>query len=103
MALGWQRSTNCAVKGDHLEQGKRPPQPRPINKPSPFRPFKTSPEIIRLAVMLFVRFALSLRQLDDLLHKRCVGVSHEAIRYSFRRFGGCYRPRSVGNTAGTRL
>jgi hypothetical protein len=28
---------------------------------SPFRYFKTSPEIIRLAVMLYVRFPLSLR------------------------------------------
>ncbi len=29
---------------------------------SPFRYFKTSPEIIRLAVMLYVRFPLSLRR-----------------------------------------
>jgi putative transposase len=28
---------------------------------SPFRSFKTSPEVIRLAVMLYVRFPLSLR------------------------------------------
>jgi len=28
---------------------------------SPFRYFKTSPEIIRLAVMMYVRFPLSLR------------------------------------------
>ena len=29
---------------------------------SPFRYFKTSPEIIRLAVMLYIRFPLSLRK-----------------------------------------
>jgi putative transposase len=28
---------------------------------NPFRYFKTSPEIIRLAVMLYIRFPLSLR------------------------------------------
>ena len=36
---------------------------------SPFRYFKTSPEIIRLAVMLYVRFPLSLRNVEDLLHQ----------------------------------
>jgi len=35
-------------------------------KRSPFRYFKTSPEIIRLAVMLYVRFPLSLRNVEDL-------------------------------------
>ena len=34
---------------------------------SPFKYFKTSPEIIRLAVMLYVRFALSLRKVNGLL------------------------------------
>ena len=31
--------------------------------------FKTSPEIIQLAVMLYVRFPLSLRNVGDLLHE----------------------------------
>jgi putative transposase len=31
----------------------------------PFRYFKTSPEVIRLAVMLYVRFPLSLRNVED--------------------------------------
>ncbi len=31
-----------------------------MTKPSPFKYFKTSPEVIRLAVMLYVRFPLSL-------------------------------------------
>ena len=34
-----------------------------------FRYFKTSPEIIQLAVMLYVRFPLSLRNVGDLLHE----------------------------------
>ena len=37
---------------------------------NPFRYFKTSPEIIRLTVMLYVRFPLSLRNVEDLLHER---------------------------------
>ena len=45
------------------------------------RYFKTSPEIIRLAVMLFVRFLLSLRNVENLLHERGLDVSHEAVGY----------------------
>lgn len=56
-------------------------------KPSPFKWFKTSPEIIRLAVMLYVRFPLSLRNVEDLLHERGVDVSHETVRYWWQRFG----------------
>ena len=44
---------------------------------NPFRYFKTSPEIIRLAVMMYVRFPLSLRHVEDLLHERGIEVSHE--------------------------
>ena len=54
---------------------------------NPFRYFKTSPEIIRLAVMLYVRFPLSLRNVEDLLHERGIEVSHETIRSWWNRFG----------------
>jgi putative transposase len=37
---------------------------------SAFRYFSTSPEIIRLAVMTYVRYPLSLRKVEDLLHER---------------------------------
>ena len=40
---------------------------------SPFRNFKTSPEVIRLAVMMYVRFPLSSRNVEDLLHEREIG------------------------------
>ena len=58
-----------------------------MTKQSPFKYFKTSPEIIRLAVMLYVRFPLSLRNVEDLLHERGIEVSHETIRYWWQRFG----------------
>ena len=44
------------------------------------RYFKTSPEIIRLAVMMEVRFPLSLRQVEDLLHEREIDICHETAR-----------------------
>jgi putative transposase len=52
-----------------------------------FRCHNTSPEIIRLAVMLYVRFPLSLRNVEDLLHERGVDVSHETVRFWWLRFG----------------
>ncbi|WP_027260724.1 IS6 family transposase [Sedimentitalea nanhaiensis] len=58
-----------------------------MTNPNPFRYFKTSPEIIRLAVMLYIRFPLSLRNVEDLLHERGVDVSHETVRYWWHRFG----------------
>jgi putative transposase len=58
-----------------------------MNNHSPFRYFKTSPEAIRLAVMLYVRFPLSLRNVEDLLHEQRIDVSHETIRYWWNRFG----------------
>ena len=37
---------------------------------NPFRYFNSSPEIIRLAVTMYVRFPLSPRQVEDLLSER---------------------------------
>jgi transposase-like protein len=38
--------------------------------PSPFIRFNSSPEVIRLVVMMYVRFPLSLRNVEDLLFER---------------------------------
>jgi putative transposase len=53
---------------------------------SPFRYFRTSPEIIRLAVMLYVRYPLSLRNVEDLLQERGIEISHETVRFWWNRF-----------------
>ena len=37
--------------------------------------------------MLYVRFPLSLRNVEDLLHERGIDVSHETIRFWWNRFG----------------
>jgi len=44
---------------------------------NPYRYFKTSPDLIRLA-MIYVRFPLSLPNVEDLLQERGIGISHEA-------------------------
>ena len=49
--------------------------------PNPFRYFKTSPEITRLAVMMYVRFPLSLRQVEDIRHERSIDVCYETVRF----------------------
>ena len=58
-----------------------------MTKRSPFRYFKTSPEIIRLAVMLYIRFPLSLRNVEDMLHERGIDICHETVRFWWHRFG----------------
>lgn len=58
-----------------------------MTKSNPFKGFQSSPEIIRLAVMLYIRFPLSLRNVEDLLHDRGVEISHETVRFWWHRFG----------------
>ena len=58
-----------------------------MEKRDPFKYFKTSQEIIRLAVMLHVRFPLSLRNVEGPLHERGIDVSRETVRYWWHRFG----------------
>ena len=54
---------------------------------NPFRYFNSSPEVIRLAVMMYIRYPLSLRQVEDLLFDRGIDVCHEMIRFWWNRFG----------------
>ena len=56
-----------------------------MTKHSPFCYFKTSPEVIRLAVMMYVRFRLSVRNVEDLLHERGVDVSLTQAATAARR------------------
>ena len=56
-------------------------------KQNPFKYFKTSPEVIRLAVRMYVRFPLSIRNVEDLLHERGIDISYETVRFWWNRFG----------------
>ncbi len=55
--------------------------------PSPFRYFHSSPEVIRLVVIMYVRFPLSLRNVEDLLYERGIDLCHETVRLWWNRFG----------------
>jgi putative transposase len=70
-----------------------------MTKLSPFRYFKTSPEVIRLAVMMYIRFPLSLRNVEDLLHERGIDISHEAVRFWWNRFGPMFAAEIRRNRA----
>ena len=54
---------------------------------NPFRYFNSSPEVIRLAVMMYVRYPLSLRQVEDLLFERGIDICLETLRFWWNRFG----------------
>jgi putative transposase len=61
-----------------------------MTKHSPFRHFKTNSEIIRLAVMMYVRFPSSLRNVEDLLHECGINISYETFRFWWNRFGSLF-------------
>ncbi len=68
---------------------------------NPFRYFNSSPEIIRLAVMMYVRYPLSLCQVEDLLFERGIDICYETVRFWWSRFGPTFaaeiRKRRVQN------
>ena len=70
------------------------------NSPNPFRWFDSSPEVIRLVVMMYVRYPLSLRNVEDLLFERGIDICHETVRLWWNRFGPMFaaevRRRRVG-------
>nr|WP_241656631.1 hypothetical protein [Sphingomonas oligophenolica] len=68
--------------------------PRPRKSQSPFRCFNSSPEVIRLVVMMYVRFPLSLRNVEDLLFERGIDICHETVRMWWNRFGPDVRRRA---------
>ena len=72
------------VRENRLESCRGDPSRRPMKNPS--RYFNSSPEVIRLAVMMYVRFPLSLRQVEDLLFERGIDVCHETVRFWWNRF-----------------
>ena len=53
----------------------------------PLRYFNSSPEVIRLTVMMYIRYPLSLRQVEDLLFERGIDICHETVRFWWNRFG----------------
>ena len=60
----------------------------------PFRYFNSSPEVICLAVMIYIRYPLSLRQVEDILFERGIDICHETVRLWWNRFGPMFPRRS---------
>ena len=57
---------------------------------NPFRYFDSSPAVIRLVVMMYVRYPLSLRNVEDLLFERGIDICHETVWLWWNRFGPMY-------------
>jgi putative transposase len=49
--------------------------------------YRFPPEIIQQAIWLYLRFTLSLRDVEDLLAERGITVSYESIRRWINHFG----------------
>src|ERR1700712_3947407 len=73
---------------------------------SPFRYFHSAPELIREVVMLYIRYPLSLRNVEDLLFERGYDLCHETVRLWWNRFGPMFaadiRRRRVSRMRGFR-
>src|SRR5260370_1727031 len=49
--------------------------------------YRFPPEIIQQAIWLYLRFRLSLRDVEDVLAERCITVSYKSIRRWINHFG----------------
>ncbi len=56
-------------------------------KPISFKRHRFPPEIIRPAIWLYARFALSFRDVEEMLAERGLDVSYETVRRWFGKFG----------------
>lgn len=52
-----------------------------MSRPIAFKCFNTGPETVRLAVVMSVRFLISLPNMEDMLHERGIDASSESIRF----------------------
>jgi len=59
-------------------------------RPNPYRGYRFPREVIAHAVRLYLRFALSFRDVKELLAERGVQVSYETVRRRVAKFGAQY-------------
>lgn len=83
----WRQGDGGQCQRKPVEPGKGPAGLPGMTQRSPFRYLETSPEVIRLAAMLYIRFPLALRNVEELLHERGIEVSHETVRFWWQRLG----------------
>ena len=79
--------------------------PAPIPAAALYRGYRFPPEIISHAVWLYLRFSLSLRDVEELLAERGVTVSYETIGQWVRTFGPVFAQelRRRGRRPGDKL
>ena len=70
---------------------------------NPFRYFKSSPETIPLAVLMYVKYPLSLRNVEDFFAERGIDISHETVRFWWNRFASIRRDPKKASRAVARL
>lgn len=88
LAEGWPLGLTCTwARGRLLDLD---------DQTQPLRYVKTSPEIIRLVVMLYIRYPLSLRNVEDPLHDRGIEIRHESVRFCWDRFGPTFAAKICG-------
>ena len=75
--------------------------PSPRKPANPFRYFNSSPEAIRLVEMMYVRFPLSLRNVEDLLFEPGIDICHETVRFWWNRFGPMFARFSTATSKDT--
>ena|SRR5258706_15682219 len=54
---------------------------------NPLKYFNGFPYIIRLAVLMYSKYPLLLRNVEDLLAERGIDICHETVRHWWNRFG----------------
>jgi hypothetical protein len=69
-----------------LQHSRWPGSPTRMSKVS-YSGYRFPPEIIHQAIWLYLRFTLSLRDVEDLLAERGVTVSYETVRRWVNHFG----------------
>ena len=89
-------STAGSVRPNWLEPETGVPEPPAMH--NPFRYFNSSPEVIRLTAMMYIRYPLSLRQVEDLLAERGVDICHETVRFCWNRSVRCSPRKSASGT-----
>ena len=52
-----------------------------------FALFQQLTRVIRLTVVMYIRYPLSLRQVEDVLFERGIDICHEIVRLWWNRFG----------------
>ena len=65
---------------------------------NPFRYFNSSPEVIRLTVIMYIRYPLSLRQVEDLFFERGFDICHEGIATNISKEGLFISTKTALNT-----